>query len=88
METQEVLNINRGRLAGWARTLAAQHATAVLVVGVGHDHASGSLHLCIPDGDEVTPQVVKGLLVWALRHIEGDDYQVVVEPERPDGPVP
>jgi len=88
METQQVLNINRERLAGWAKTLTAQHSTAVVVIGVGHDHASGSLHICIPDGDQVTPEFVRGVLAQAWSYIDDDDYQVVIEPKRPGDQFP
>ncbi len=85
MERQEVQNINRERLAGWAKTLTAEHATAVVVIGVGHDHVSGSMHICIPDDDEVGPDFVRGMLARALKHLYNDDYEVV-KVERPDGP--
>lgn len=56
--------ITRDRLAEWAIKLNEQHATPVLLIGVGHDYASGELVMCtmeqIHDADVIL--MVKGAL--------------------------
>lgn len=49
MNTNEVREICRQRLAGWTKKLVGEHATPVLLLGVGHDNHSGKLVLCITE---------------------------------------
>lgn len=50
MNRSEIRNITNDRLLEWSETLIAAHATPFVLLGVGHDHASGEVHLCVPKG--------------------------------------
>lgn len=51
MTRAEILAINRDRLERWGTWLTNQHATALVLIGVGHDHVSGRLRVCqLEDG--------------------------------------
>ena len=50
----DVEKINRERLAAWEKTLNEKNATAMIMLGVGHDTASGELHFLIPEGIEMS----------------------------------
>jgi hypothetical protein len=63
MNTEE---ITKERLARWAVRLESQHATPLVLVGIGHDHVSGNLVVCLPE--DVGNPIVIALL---LRVIEG-----------------
>lgn len=41
MTRDELIQINLKQLAGWGNSLTDDHATAVMLIGVGHDHNSG-----------------------------------------------
>ena len=43
MESEEVKAICDERLGRWTQRLVGEHATPVLLLGVGHDHKSGQL---------------------------------------------
>lgn len=60
MSPERVTDIVSGRLAEWGNILAQSHCTPVALVGVGHDHASGLLKLCVPE--DATMQEVITLL--------------------------
>lgn len=56
MTTPEINAINRHRFEGWTEELAACHATAAFMVGIGHDFNSGCIHLFIPEN--LPPEIV------------------------------
>jgi len=58
-----VEEITKQRLEGWAQILKDQHATPLLLVGVGHDENIGRLAICVP---EDIPQVT---LIAVLREM-------------------
>ena len=66
MSPERVTDIVSGRLAEWGNILAQSHCTPVALVGVGHDHASGLLKLCVPEDVDV-PSLVT-LLRAAIDH--------------------
>lgn len=68
MDTQQVREITTERLADWRNALVRNHATPVALIGVGHDHNSGELHLCITEDMPVA--VLQGFLAWAVRELE------------------
>jgi hypothetical protein len=47
MTKSEIELINVERLDGWEKQLTEHHATPILLVGVGHDHVSGKIHICV-----------------------------------------
>ncbi len=72
MDRQAIEAINADRLGGWALHLIDHHATPALLIGIGHDHMSGDLQLCVT---EATPMaVVRGWLAWAIEAIDRSDY--------------
>lgn len=44
----ETERITRKRLDEWATDLEKHHGTPVLMIGVGHDHTSGEVHIYVP----------------------------------------
>lgn len=63
MTASEIRQINKLRLEGWADVLTKQHATSVLLIGVGHDHVSGKFHLCTTEDceDETLLEVLQAI---------------------------
>jgi len=64
MRTDEIETIGRDRLEGWRKRLVDEHSTPILLVGVGHDHRTGQIVLCIPE--EMTDVEVMHFLEGAL----------------------
>jgi len=66
-----VVAINNERLERWKKKLNEDHATAYLMIGVGHDHQSGRLSLIITENTKLLEirEVLKGVLKQL------DDYQ-------------
>lgn len=48
--------ITRDRLAKWTKRLDQEHATPFALVGIGHDHKSGQLVLCVCE-DTPLPEI-------------------------------
>lgn len=59
------------RLAKWSQRLNDNHATPFALFGMGHDHAQGTLVVCVPDEPEITMQLLCVLLRSTLQTIEG-----------------
>ena len=68
MTTQEIEAISKARLASWSEKCAKTHATPAALICVGHDHASGELHVIIPE--DLPTAFVVGLLRRALRDLK------------------
>lgn len=51
MDRTRVRSIVEERLTAWGVILVENHATPLVVIGVGHDHRSGEIQLCRPEGD-------------------------------------
>ncbi|GAI81422.1 unnamed protein product, partial [marine sediment metagenome] len=49
MERIEIETIGKERLDKWQQRLIDEHATPVILVGVGHDHRSGQVVVYIPE---------------------------------------
>jgi len=62
--------ITRERLERWSQKLEKEHATPMCLVGVGHDQKSGQLVVCLPDGPQMTNQLVANILRAAARIAE------------------
>jgi hypothetical protein len=50
MKPEDLREINRSRLEEWGQTLNEEYATPMLLIGVGHGPALGSVHVMVPDG--------------------------------------
>lgn len=61
--------ITRERLAGWTKRLDSEHATPMLLIGIGHDHTSGQAVLCIPE--DIPMERVRELLQFTLDRLPG-----------------
>src|SRR6478735_4173604 len=60
--------INHNRLASWEKQLNDAHATAVVLIGVGHDHVSGQIHCVITE--DMTEDNVYVFISKAMKHLE------------------
>ncbi len=59
--------ITASRLASWQKKLAAEHATPLLLVGIGHDHVSGQVVLCTPEG--IDYDMLRAHLLFVLKEL-------------------
>ncbi len=57
MSTEQIQKINSERLAGWSKKFSAAHATPVALIGVGHDHKAGEIHLCICENGPTNQEI-------------------------------
>ena len=64
----DVKRITDERLQGWAKQLVNVHATPVLLLGVGHDHVSGQVHIVVTEN--MTPAQIRAFLKAALRDLD------------------
>lgn len=49
MTAAQIIRINNERLSNWGTQLSDNHCTPAILIGIGHDHRSGELHVCIPE---------------------------------------
>jgi hypothetical protein len=68
MTDAQVQVITRQRLECWGERLAEDHCTPAVLIGVGHDHRAGDLHICVPH--DLPIQVVRDYLARALDEVE------------------
>lgn len=64
MTKEQIEQINRERLEQWATRFADEHATPVILVGIGHDHKAGSI--VIETTEEMSDELVASFLRKAL----------------------
>jgi len=64
-----VEQIVQERLTDWGRDCVRDHATPALLLAIGHDHASGEVHLYVPDDPFFDNQRIAQLLRLALQQI-------------------
>lgn len=69
MNTATIRRITDSRLTGWADLLAREHATPALLVGIGHDHKSGDVVVCVCE--EVPDEYIRAMLRLALKRLGG-----------------
>lgn len=79
MDSQSVRQICQERLGIWTEDLVADHATPVLVLGIGHDHARGKMSLCVPEGTD--DERIFELLLCALQLMVPEIKNLKVELE-------
>jgi hypothetical protein len=61
--------ITRERLGSWENKFEGAHATPVLLIGVGHDHVSGQIVICVTEG--LTDGQIVLFLENALKQLRG-----------------
>lgn len=83
MTPEELQAINHERLELWAGDLVKDHATALIVVGVGHDDEEGEIVVCMPNTPEMTKEVAAAFLRRAAEMIDGQTYVRLVRPIGP-----
>ena len=64
MDKIQIEQISKERLDRWVNFLVSEHATPVVLVGVGHDHKSGTVVLCAPES--MTDIEIDNFLTGAL----------------------
>jgi hypothetical protein len=69
MTPDKIAEINADRLDRWTKRLLSSHATALVMVGVGHDHKKGQLVLCTTE-DGPSNEELAGFLRWAANQLE------------------
>lgn len=70
MTPREIEDINRRRLASWRHRLSGEHATPLLLVGCGHDHARGAVVLCTME-DGPSERELAAILQGAVNKLLG-----------------
>lgn len=59
--------ITAKRLNDWSKRLAEEHATPLMLIGIGHDHTSGQIALCIPEGIDM--EILRTHLEFVLHNL-------------------
>ena len=77
MDPIEIEAICRDRLGRWTKGLVEQHATPILLVGIGHDQQEGKIVICTVG--EITDNEIILLLQGALRIIGSRKHTIVPE---------
>ena len=67
----DVQAITSARLADWGVDCVRAHATPILLLGVGHDHANGELHLVTLEDKTMDRATIVAFLKRAIDLIEG-----------------
>jgi hypothetical protein len=73
VSTVPVDAINAERLERWRKRLSDSHATALITIGIGHDHNLGALVLCAPEETQGHPSNAElaAMLRWAADELVG-----------------
>jgi len=77
--TDELRAIVEDRLERWAARLVDGHATPLVLVGVGHDHARGQIVVVTLDEHEMQAEVIAAFLLSAV-----DQLRAVEPAAQPD----
>lgn len=67
MDKTFISRICSDRLDSWSQLLVKDHATPVLLLGIGHDHRSGTVSLCTLEG--IPNQDIEKFLLLALEKL-------------------
>lgn len=70
MTRKQIYDINKDRLTKWLRHQTDKHATTICAIGVGHDHNTGELVVCMPDDDRISDQQILRLMKGACALLE------------------
>jgi 2-hydroxychromene-2-carboxylate isomerase len=75
MTQQEIDRINAERLTDWGIQLAHAHATAMLMIGIGHDDELGMLNVVAPAG--IDDEILLAMLEDAARTIRAGGHRTM-----------
>lgn len=67
MNDERIRQICTQRLAMWTDDLVGDHATPVLLLGIGHDDKKGSISICT--NEEVETGHLVGFLLYAVNQL-------------------
>jgi hypothetical protein len=70
MSTKDIAFVTGHRLNVWSERLVENHSTPAVLIGVGHDHKSGELHICIPH--DMPLQMAHELVLKALAEFDAE----------------
>lgn len=71
MDSDKIEEITCDRLQKWAFKLLSEHSTPVILIGIGHDHKSGQITVCVPEN--FTDFEYIGILKAALIQLKKED---------------
>ncbi|GAI89223.1 unnamed protein product [marine sediment metagenome] len=74
MDQDTIRNIGQERLSYWVNGLVSEHATPVLIIGVGHDMNNGDIHCWTVEDWELVG--VKFVLKKLLNSIDEGNFTV------------
>jgi hypothetical protein len=68
MNEEKIKEVCEERLAHWTQGLVSEHATPIILVGVGHDHNAGmvTVYTC----QEITDQEIALFLMSVLNRLQ------------------
>lgn len=69
MTNDQCREICRDRLDSWRDKLVGDHATPAVLIGIGQDHVSGQLYLCVPEN--FTLADIRTILIGVYRRLGG-----------------
>lgn len=49
MNNSKIQEISCERLQRWTFKLFSEHSTPAILIGIGHDHKSGQITVCVPE---------------------------------------
>lgn len=71
MDDSEIEEIWCELIPRWATKLKSEHATPICLIGIGHDHKSGQVTICVPE--DFNDYMTCGILKAALIHLKKVD---------------
>lgn len=71
MDDSKIEQIWCDRITRWGPKLSTEHSTPVILIGIGHDHKSGQITVCVPE--TFTDFEIMGILKAALFHLKKED---------------
>lgn len=71
MDSDKIEEICCERLQRWTFKLLSEHSTPAILIGIGHDHKSGQITVCVPEN--FTDFEIKGILQVARQHLDKEE---------------
>jgi hypothetical protein len=64
---ERIEEINKSRLMSWADQLTDNHATGVMLIGVGHDHVSGQINIVVTE--DMPDKYIREILMSTIKQL-------------------